>query len=501
MKEALPTSVNGDVYAVVDRAVSNANAATGMAKSLAEHIGSTWAEAEGTCKGNPFVQAGQSVTVENVPGYFTGKWVVTQARHVFDQSDPYEGYLTHFVVSGRQDRTLLGLTSLGASNPGAADTPRINGVVPAVCVDNNDPDKKGRVRIALPWLGDNYVSDWCRCMMTGMGQKGGWMLLPEPDDEVLVAFEFGDIRRPYVIGGLSNPKDSKKVAIPKVTMGKVEERGFYSRDGHKLVWMEDPTPDPTDAVPKQKTGMKIEDKEGKLLINLDMKQPMGKKIEIQVMGTAGGSKITMDDMGAITIESTQPGSGQVTIKGCQHHDRGPAEPQAHRGNGERRRHGPDSDQGQADPAELSRAATTRGKDGTGRAGRLRRGRLGISAARQHARRHRPRAARARARGGHAPHPRHLSRRTADAPRVRLPGARLGVPRIRQRLAQRPQDRGHELDPPVGAARRDRARCSSRVDAADPSLLRINIFYRPLDTNDRRNLVFPFYTIPDDGRDY
>jgi hypothetical protein len=99
-------------------------------------------------------------------------------------------------------------------------------------------------------------------------------------------------------------------------MGKVGERGYYSRDGHSLVWTEDPTPDPTDAVPKQKTGMKISDKEGKLIINLDMKQPVGKKIEIQVMGAAGGSKITMDDMGAITIESTQPGSGQVTIKGA-----------------------------------------------------------------------------------------------------------------------------------------------------------------------------------------
>ena len=39
------------------------------------------------------------------------------------------------------------------------------------------------------------------------------------------------------------------------------------------------------------------------------------------------------------------------------------------------------------------------------------------------------------------------------------------------------------------------------DAAEASLLRINIFYQPLDTNDRRNLVFPFYTIPDDGSDY
>lgn len=38
-------------------------------------------------------------------------------------------------------------------------------------------------------------------------------------------------------------------------------------------------------------------------------------------------------------------------------------------------------------------------------------------------------------------------------------------------------------------------------SADQGLLHIDIQYRPKDTNDRRNLVFPFYTIPDDGSDY
>ena len=60
--------------------------------------------------------------------------------------------------------------------------------------------------------------------------------------------------------------------------------------------------------------MRIEDKEGKLKINLDMKQPVGKKIEIEVNGAAGGCKLTMDDMGAITIESTTPGVGQISLK-------------------------------------------------------------------------------------------------------------------------------------------------------------------------------------------
>ena len=36
---------------------------------------------------------------------------------------------------------------------------------------------------------------------------------------------------------------------------------------------------------------------------------------------------------------------------------------------------------------------------------------------------------------------------------------------------------------------------------EDGVLYIDIQYRPKDTNDRRNLVFPFYTIPEDGSDY
>ena len=40
-----------------------------------------------------------------------------------------------------------------------------------------------------------------------------------------------------------------------------------------------------------------------------------------------------------------------------------------------------------------------------------------------------------------------------------------------------------------------------LDRADHGLLYIDIQYTVKDTNDRRNLVFPFYTIPDEGSDY
>ena len=44
-------------------------------------------------------------------------------------------------------------------------------------------------------------------MSMGAGDGRGMMILPEVGDEVLVAYDQGDMRRPYVLGGLYNGKD------------------------------------------------------------------------------------------------------------------------------------------------------------------------------------------------------------------------------------------------------------------------------------------------------
>jgi uncharacterized protein len=41
----------------------------------------------------------------------------------------------------------------------------------------------------------------------------------------------------------------------------------------------------------------------------------------------------------------------------------------------------------------------------------------------------------------------------------------------------------------------------RPDPLERNRLNVEIVYVVKQTNDRRNLVFPFYTIPDDGSDY
>lgn len=83
------------------------------------------------------------------------------------------------------------------------------GVYPGLVVDVKDPDSQGRVKIRLPWLdgANGRYEGWARLatLMAGSG-RGSWFV-PDSGDEVLVAFEGGDVSKPYVIGALWNGAD------------------------------------------------------------------------------------------------------------------------------------------------------------------------------------------------------------------------------------------------------------------------------------------------------
>ena len=83
----------------------------------------------------------------------------------------------------------------------------LQGVYSASVMDNRDPEGLGRVLVRVPGVTDAAGGDlWARVatMMAGRG-RGTWFI-PEPGDEVLVAFERGETRSPYVIGALWNAK-------------------------------------------------------------------------------------------------------------------------------------------------------------------------------------------------------------------------------------------------------------------------------------------------------
>jgi uncharacterized protein involved in type VI secretion and phage assembly len=85
------------------------------------------------------------------------------------------------------------------------------GVYPALVTDIKDPDSQGRVKVSLPWSpdgGGGRYEVWARlATMMGGNNRGSWFV-PDTNDEVLVAFEAGDARRPYVVGALWNGQDA-----------------------------------------------------------------------------------------------------------------------------------------------------------------------------------------------------------------------------------------------------------------------------------------------------
>jgi phage protein D len=292
-----------------------------MAKGVAEHLASTILEAEGTAFGNPGIQAGKKVVIGGVAEEFCGEWIVTAARHRFVSEEG--GYSTYFEVSGRHDRTLLGLASLG----GASVRPTtIHGHVIGVVTNSNDPDHLGRVKLGFPWLAPNYESDWARVVQIGMGKEWGNLFLPEVGDEVLVGFEFGDSRRPYVIGGLINGKSKHPLLESAVKASgmtaQTVKRGMVSRIGNQLTF-EDEIPSPLTPKPATKGTILLGDADGKMQVFLDTVNgelkivcdggPMNPIGKISIEQKSNGGSITVSSAGDVTIEAKAP--GKLTLKG------------------------------------------------------------------------------------------------------------------------------------------------------------------------------------------
>jgi phage baseplate assembly protein V len=108
---------------------------------------------------------------------------------------------------------------------------RIHGVVIGVVTNNKDDQGLGRVKVRFPWLSGAVESHWARVATPMAGNGRGLYSLPEVDDEVLVLFDRGDVRFPFVIGALWNGKDK---APSSNSDGHNSERVIKSRSGHVI---------------------------------------------------------------------------------------------------------------------------------------------------------------------------------------------------------------------------------------------------------------------------
>ena len=169
-----------------------------------------------------------------------------------------------------------------------------------VVTNNQDPDGMGRVKVRLPWLTDEDESHWARVVAPMAGNDRGLYLLPEVDDEVLVAFEHGIVEFAYVLGALWNGKDKPPESNDD---GKNNKRTIKSRSGH-IIRLDD-----SDGAEK----IEIIDKSGKNSITFDASAntiTIKADSDISIQSSNGklklsgkGVEITSQD--AVKIEASQ----------------------------------------------------------------------------------------------------------------------------------------------------------------------------------------------------
>ncbi len=84
---------------------------------------------------------------------------------------------------------------------------RIPGVVIGIVQDLEDPEGEGRIKLTFPWFTEEPKSAWATLAVPLAGPDRGAYIMPEIDDEALVAFDQGDFDHPFILGFLWNGKD------------------------------------------------------------------------------------------------------------------------------------------------------------------------------------------------------------------------------------------------------------------------------------------------------
>ena len=85
-------------------------------------------------------------------------------------------------------------------------------------------------------MSDDVETGWARVIGAGAGDERGFYCLPEVNDEVLIAFERGDVNYPYMVGGLWNGSDPPPEPNSEATAdGQVNHRVLKTRAGHIIL--------------------------------------------------------------------------------------------------------------------------------------------------------------------------------------------------------------------------------------------------------------------------
>ena len=168
------------------------------------------------------------------------------------------------------------------------------GVYPAIVTDVVDADGLGRIQVKLPWLGRDAggqdVRAWATLLTPYADDDQGIEILPAVDTQVVVAFEAGDLRRPYIVGACWNGRE----ALPEAAAAANDKRLWKTRSGSLLEF------DDADGAAKVTLSMQS----GHKLVLDDAAQQV-------TLTHSNGSVIRLNAAGQIQIQANAPGPPEM----------------------------------------------------------------------------------------------------------------------------------------------------------------------------------------------
>ncbi|HEX3978664.1 MAG TPA: VgrG-related protein [Solirubrobacteraceae bacterium] len=278
-RSSVASAFDGADIHIASEPVQSQSEGQAVAQALLNKLANGYIAAEGVSDGNPNIRAGTCVQVSGLGQKFSGLYRVAAATHILRGGATYE---THFANSAAH--TLLG--SVGGDRASGGGGPVFGAqLVVGLVTNNDDPDDMGRVRVQYPSLGPDAEGGWAPIASVSAGNARGVMMMPVVGEEVLVGFEHGDTRRPYVLGSLFNGTD-----LPGDDLTQSQDGSFALLSDQKIV-----------ATAKD-------------AMNLTTKQSLTVSADQNISETAQQSYTIESQQGDISVKADM---GNVTIEGTQ----------------------------------------------------------------------------------------------------------------------------------------------------------------------------------------
>jgi phage baseplate assembly protein gpV len=173
---------NAPEYRFVHQMAQNDAHAEGQAQAELDLRVAREVVLRGVAEGDPRLQPGARVEVHGLAAVGTGRYVLTEVTHIFDERQRFVSEISTYP---------------------AGPAPRVQGtsVILGKVTSVDDPDHLGRVQVALPAC-NGVETDWMGVVTVGAGAGKGLMMLPDVGDTVLVLCAQEDPTQGVVLGGL-----------------------------------------------------------------------------------------------------------------------------------------------------------------------------------------------------------------------------------------------------------------------------------------------------------